>query len=726
MAWELPWTRRKREKEEREKKDRESEAFKLFEASKSVAHVASALKISATEARELNAQWKTMSTPDEATIQAQAFQRFDKDDSVVTVSAALKIDDAMARNLYKKYLEAKAEEEKLKADLAAKAPKRGPAARPFVPPYHVKKLVKNPQTGVKTKEEMFGNFPDPPEDMEWREFAQSCGDGTYTVIDHSGRPVKSVTVAGIGFSDPSEDETNPNFGKTGPGREDAEIDKEAEREIKEVERERKILVRQMELWSRRGNPAMAERIYRRLHPDEVAEEDAGNPSGAPGFGGPGGAPEAPKTEAELRKAMQKEMLDRWDFEDKLRERYGGDRDGPGKSKVERTLEAAKPLVERVLEDGVGPILAEWRADREARRGGQGPAVGELDTLVRRNRGKGPPEAPAQGTAWRKGRSIRGGPKPAALPGAAAPGQPAAPPALPPGTPPPKRKQRRIAGTQQYVEDDRAAAPEAPKEPSLADLPPLPAKPAAPSVEELEASLMDLPPAADSEVPVAEIDLGAGGSPAVPSLDLNSREAKWLVEKQLPLLHKTMSAHLAAVAEGDERVAGETAATAVALHDYKRMTGIGYMVIGAAGVKRIYETVQPGFDNFLAMIEPEVHAQALELDEMASALIEMGEAEFRKQWEPPAEIDKAEGLKRIKAYASLKPFWDDIQAKEEARQWMRDYFATLTAEIEEASLKRAPPVAPTPTSGPEAPKMIPTPTLLDTESTVVPSDGEAPK
>jgi len=674
------WQRKDKDKREKVLREKEPVAFKYFEEGKNPAFVAADLRLTSDEASTFYEKWKTLSRPNDEDLQARAFQFFEESKSVVFVSTTLKMPISRIQELYAKYCEvvneAKKTQDRFNVEQAQVK------AQTFTPPFRIRKTVRNMMTGLKNKLEYYPQtFDHSPEDMEWLEFSQEMGDGTYYVLDSRNKVVKSVPMNGMGFEDPSEKDPDsymrmqqaqqarmmrsamtptpsPGPRSAPPQMDDEETEEQVEMEAQTMaakeDRERAIMVRLMEIHVARGNTAAAERIWKYVHKDEVVED---GPTAA--LAGPVAAPVlVPGVPGAQPSGSFKEWLrDYLDTKDMLEKASPGGGESSPLGKQEKLLVAGKELVQSIAENIAQPLISAYVDGK-----GSPAASAELDQEVRKSLQRG---------TWRRVRRV----VPATRP--IEPQPPAdlrmPPPTEPPTSPPP------------------TPTPELPPKTSSALLvPPTPITPPSVPTEppaEIETYIEGLNPVEDSDVPLTGDDLDVEVTAAAPA-EVGPDE-KWMLEKGLPRFIGIIVNYAKTMEAGDLNRAKDLTPEAVARTDFGIATKSPFSVFfGKKRLLKAYKVARDGFDALLKSVEPEVQKQTSTYEKTAKLLQEMGDVAFLKAWNPPPGIPKERGLVILKEYVRLRSSWDFLQT-ERARAWLTAYLSTFAGLVEHDVTSRNP-------------------------------------
>ena len=648
------------------KAEREIEAQKKFEENKTDLEIANSLKMSLKEVSDYRSIWAKSKNER----QVKLYEMFGQGKDFVTISKSLGMTADDVANEYRAFLNLKdmqlgilREHEKEK-DNAGRSKKSAP-------PYRVTKVVMNQLTGRKNSIEAYPvDFEEIPNSyLDFKDFAQEYGDGTYNVVDVENRKVKSIPVSGMGFDDPSTNPNNPlydpdaaaggmggGYGAFGPGRSRGRfgddfddpygrggrggrfggrrrrgygVDGEAEDMLEMDERKKMVFLRAAELATRQGKASEAARLLKMMDPQDIPAEKRG---------------------------FLDELVETGSNNDKLKilkKIFGGEKkDEREESEQERTMKFAtdhlipsikENLIEPVAEALGGNMSADDQLKREVMHSQLGPGSGF--------------ETGQSGTGWTKRGSI---------------GARREPPQLP---------QRRSVYPQQ---------PQQPARPSI----PVDVT-ASEGVDEEEDDYglgedLESKPADDYGQAIDEHELRIANPPVPPVSDGKikklSLEQAWMLRNKIPKMRAMIEGYIAAQNVGNPVAIEACSPQKSARDDYYMMTKSVYArFIGKKRLLDAFHAAKIGTSGLMGDITPHIYQQINMYEETAKLVRKMGVERFKEVWEPPQGISKPKALRTLGRYMTLKSCWDTFQTPM-GKDWLNKYCDEFVKSVEEEVVK----------------------------------------
>jgi len=660
------------------KNEQELKSFQLFEAGKTPLDVAAEVHISIDLATELQQKWQSAKTKQ----QTQAFTAFSQGKDIMTIAVELGIKPEDTENYYRQYLKFQGRQEQIRkeVDLGVGGQKR------FESPYTITKMVRNQWTGRGwTVETAPISFDEPPKSYkEFQQFAMANGDGIYMILDASGKKAGQITVAGMGFNDPSDlDEFGDNgmqmpggrnrFMRRGMGRgmvplganpmdpynqfqnpypgmyDPASIN--ATQILNEEQKRKSLYYKVAEMAAVRGDGATAAKYL------QMADY------------GTNADPKAKEHKSLLDELVEIEKNK--DAGGLLRKIFGGakeekDDDSEDIKKMKAWQGIIKEAVPQIKDNIIEPIMEGIT--------GENKGVSQLERetgISSRNGGYSP---------FQRGGSLGGG-----------------------GW----KIKKRIDGQQSQQSQQTPQLPQhfTPIEkiqPKVEQNPrpqATPSKPTPPQEIQERVEMADSGEDEDDNEMETADDYGQPITPEdlkdvkrinkVEDVDPKkmSLDEKYTLNKLFPRFKETILAWKKYKEEGNEERLRAFLPERVAREDYHTMTKSSYAVfIGKARLLKAYQAAKEGYDGILGKYKTTIEKKLAEarnsgMDMMAEQLRKMGTKKFAQMWEPPVGVNKKAGIIQLLKYILLKDCWTVFNTTE-GREWFTSYGAEFVKAVEE--------------------------------------------
>jgi hypothetical protein len=652
----------------------------LFEAGKTPLDAAQEVHISIDLATELQQKWQQAKTKQ----QTMVFTAFGQGKDIMSIAVDLGIRPEEVESHYRQYLKYQGRQQQIQKEVDQGIG----GQKKFESPYTVTKMVRNQWTGRGwTVETAPISFDEPPKSYkEFQQFAMANGDGIYMILDASGKKAGQITVAGMGFNDPSDlDEFGDNgmqmpgrnrmmrrgmggmgrgmvplggnpydpynqFTNPYPGAYDPNS-VQAQQILGEEQKRKSLYYKVAEMAAIRGDGQTAAKYLQMADYGTNAD---------------------PK--AKEHKSLLDELIDIEKNKDAgglLRKIFGGKEDKDEDSEEIKKMKAWSGIINdavpKIKENIIDPVMdgisGESKGVRQLERetgisergGGSSPfqrggSLGGGGWKIKNRIGGKQPQQPQQHFA-----PMTPAEQNPALPPVRQQAPPPAPTQPTRPTPPPEIQERveMVDGVEDEDDNEMERADDY-------------GQPITPE------DLKDLPRVNKVE----DVD------PKKMSID-----EKYTLNKLFPRFKETILAWKSYKEAGDEEKVRAFLPERVAREDYHTMTKSSYAVfIGKARLLKAYQAAKEGYDGILGKYKPTIEKKLAEarnsgMDGMAEQLRKFGTKKFAQMWKPPEGVNKKAGIIQLLKYILLKDCWTVFSTKE-GREWFTAYGAEFVKAVEE--------------------------------------------